>query len=230
VGDTNELRGMVAVKCDPYTFLPQDEKDAFDLCEVFTSIQGEGRDSGAHALFIRLNGCNLRCPWCDTKYSWETGRFVPQEKILREIKEYQARYGSNYIVWTGGEPLLQEEQIYKVILKTRDFYHLLETNGTIIPSRSYLFNAIAVSPKEEFYPEWLSHHNAYVKLVVDDIEKAVKFQSLYHVPSQWFFVMQKTLYPFNLPEHLAKEKELARGCIQHGYNFSPRLQLYFEVK
>ena len=221
---------MVAVKCDPCTFKPEVEGAAFDLCEIFASIQGEGKDSGAHALFIRLNGCNLQCPWCDTKYSWETGRFVPQEKILREIEEYQARYHSNYIVWTGGEPLLQEEQIYKVILKTRDCYHLLETNGTILPSRSYLFNAIAVSPKGEFKKEWLDHHNAYIKLVVETIGEAATFQSKYHVPAQWFFVMQKTEHPFDMPAHLSKEKELARGCIQYGYNFSPRLQLYFEVK
>lgn len=206
------------------------------VCEHFVSIQGEGRDSGAHALFIRLAGCNLACPWCDTKYSWKPGKDYSQQGIINLLKAYKNRYRNNYVVWTGGEPLLQEMKIYSVIDQTREFYHLLETNGTIIPEKPHLFNAIAVSPKpgQTFDGKrWVTIRNAYVKLVVDSISEAVTFQKVYEFPSQWFFVMAKTpqsYRPIDFPALIQKEKEIFKGCIDHGFNYSPRLQIYFESK
>ncbi|MEN6454862.1 MAG: 7-carboxy-7-deazaguanine synthase QueE [Prolixibacteraceae bacterium] len=203
------------------------------VCEKFVSIQGEGRDSGAHALFIRLAGCNLKCEWCDTKHSWNGGTKQTQKEIITNIQEYRQKYKNNYIVWTGGEPLLQELKLYSIQDKTRDFYHMLETNGTIIPEKPHLFNQIAVSPKpgQKFDGKrWVTIRNAYVKLVVDDIQEAVEFQQKYDFPSQWFFVMSKTEYPFNLEQTHKKEMQIAQECIEHGFNMSPRLQLYFEVK
>lgn len=216
-----------------FNFVQAYDKGDLSVCEQFVSIQGEGRDSGAHALFIRLSGCNLRCPWCDTKHSWKDGISKPQESIITEILKYRQQYKNNYVVWTGGEPLLQELKLYSVLDKTRDFYHMLETNGTIIPEKPHLFNQIAVSPKpgQPFDGRrWVTIRNAYVKLVVDDIQEAIDFQKEYDFPSQWFFVMTKTEYPFVLSDYLSKEKTIFGKCIEHGYNYSPRLQLYFEVK
>lgn len=207
--------------------------DPLNVCEHFVSIQGEGRDSGAHALFIRLAKCNLTCPWCDTKNSWKDGQEYPQEVIINLLHEYRKKYRNNYVVWTGGEPLLQELKLYSVIDQTREYYHLLETNGTIIPEKPHLFNAIAVSPKPgQIFDgkRWVTIRNAYVKLVVDTIDEAVAFQRQYQFPSQWFFVMAKTESPFSLDRQIEKEREIARGCIEQGFNLSPRLQLYFEVK
>ena len=84
------------------------DKNPLNICEVFTSIQGEGKDCGTHALFIRLSGCNLKCSFCDTKYSWTEGTQTIQEDIIKKIKEYRDKFNNNYIIWTGGEPLLQE--------------------------------------------------------------------------------------------------------------------------
>lgn len=216
-----------------FNFVQAYDAGNLSVCEQFVSIQGEGRDSGAHALFIRLSGCNLRCPWCDTKHSWKEGQTKTQESIIADITDYRKQYKNNYVVWTGGEPLLQELKLYSVLDKTRDFYHLLETNGTIIPEKPHLFNQIAVSPKrgERFDGKrWVTVRNAYVKLVVDDIQEAVDFQDKHKFPSQWFFVMAKTEHPFDYEKCREKEREIARGCIEHGFNVSPRLQLYFGVK
>jgi organic radical activating enzyme len=174
----------------------------------------------------------LKCPWCDTKYSWGDGWLISQEKLLERIQQYRKEFGNNYIVWTGGEPLLQEMKIYSVIERTKDFYHLLETNGTIIPEKPHLFNAIAVSPKEgqRFEGErWRTIRHAYVKLVVDEIQEAIDFQNKWHFPSGWFFVMCKT-EKAALGDLLDKEKRIFRQCIERGFNYSPRLQIYFEAK
>ena len=209
------------------------DKDPLNLCEMFISIQGEGKDSGAHALFIRLSGCNLRCEWCDTKHSWNKEKTISQDKIIELMCEYRDLYKNNYIVWTGGEPLLQEFKLYAIIEKTRDFYHMIETNGTIIPEKPHMFNAIAVSPKEGMRfdgKRWIQIRNSYIKLVVDTIEEAIAFQKQYQFPCQWFFVMTKTDYPLNILDYLKKEKHIFKQCIEHGFNYSPRLQLYYVVK
>ena len=78
--------------------------------EIFYSIQGESSYAGNPTVFIRTTGCNLRCTYCDTQYSYYEGKLVPIEQILLQIKEYDA----DYVCITGGEPLLQPE-IHKLI-------------------------------------------------------------------------------------------------------------------
>lgn len=207
-------------------YIPVQKYDTSDLniCDRFVSVQGEGKDSGVHALFIRTAGCNLSCPWCDTKYSWGAGTPTPQRDIINHIVEYQTTFNNNYIVWTGGEPLLQQDKIYNIIAQTRDCYHTLETNGTIIPEKPHLFNAIALSPKGDIDPQWITTKTATVKLVVDTIEEADTFQAKYHFPNNRFYVMVKTTPGENQVE---KERELIEECIKRGYNFTTRLQVLY---
>ena len=95
--------------------------------EIFYSIQGESSYAGNRTVFIRTTGCNLRCTYCDTKYSYYEGDYWSFEKILQQIKEYDAEY----ICITGGEPLLQPE-IHKFINILCDQGHKvsLETSGS----------------------------------------------------------------------------------------------------
>ena len=69
--------------------------------EIFYSLQGEGAHSGEAAIFIRLSGCNLRCPFCDTIH--EPCNILTEDEIISQIEEYPA----NWVVITGGEPTLQ---------------------------------------------------------------------------------------------------------------------------
>lgn len=92
--------------------------------EIFHSIQGETTYAGCSTVFVRTTGCNLRCTYCDTKYSYYEGQFQPSEEILEKIKSF----GAPYVCLTGGEPLLQKETLplmktlcdlgYKVSLET----------------------------------------------------------------------------------------------------------------
>ena len=95
--------------------------------EIFYSIQGESSYAGNRTVFIRTTGCNLRCTYCDTKYSYYEGTDWSFEKILQQIKEYDAEY----ICLTGGEPLLQPE-IHKLINILCGLGHKvsLETSGS----------------------------------------------------------------------------------------------------
>ena len=99
------------------------------LSEIFLSIQGESTYAGLPCIFIRLAGCNLRCKYCDTTYSYETKFEKYSEDILKEIRQYKP---IKLVEITGGEPLIQLE-IYDLftILYDNEYEILLETNGTI---------------------------------------------------------------------------------------------------
>lgn len=112
--------------------------------EIFTSIQGEGKYIGHPVLFIRVSGCTRNCSWCDTKYHKE-GKEMSVKQIISRIRKSDC----NTVVWTGGEPMLQEQEMYDIILETGDDYHHLETNGDILPQSPELFSYICFSPKEK---------------------------------------------------------------------------------
>lgn len=99
--------------------------------EIFSSIQGEGVYTGYPTTFIRLSGCNLRCSYCDTKDSWDN---TAPELDLRQLKLDLTKYDRNdYYCITGGEPLLQKEQVISLAnwLVKRGKHVNIETNGSI---------------------------------------------------------------------------------------------------
>jgi len=95
--------------------------------EVFFSIQGESSFAGFPTVFVRTTGCNLRCTYCDSKYSYYEGSNKSQEELLNLIKSF----GTKYVCITGGEPLLQSN-IYSLMktLCDNDFVISLETSGS----------------------------------------------------------------------------------------------------
>lgn len=96
--------------------------------EIFYSVQGEGTSAGLPCVFVRLTGCNLRCTYCDTKYSFYEGT----EKSIEQIIEQVAAYKCNLVEITGGEPLLQIESLDLMTkLCENKFDVLLETGGSL---------------------------------------------------------------------------------------------------
>lgn len=96
------------------------------ICEIFESIIGETSLVGLPAIFIRFSGCNLRCEYCDTKYSWEGGRFIDNGKILSKIQKSRKKI----VYITGGEPLLQEG-LYDLLREIENKRVAIETNGSL---------------------------------------------------------------------------------------------------
>lgn len=104
------------------------------VSEIFYSIQGESRFAGYPCVFIRLQGCNARCVWCDTPYAQD----IDGGKIVSGVEIYEAlnSYKCNFIEFTGGEPLLQEN-IYQLmeLLLAASYQIAVETSGTVDVSR-----------------------------------------------------------------------------------------------
>ena len=118
------------------------------VIEIFESVQGEGRWMGTPVTFIRLAGCNLHCPWCDTKESWgDVGTEMTIENIIKAVDSF----GCATVVITGGEPTIQPDLPRLVKSLREDMYYVcVETNGTNhISWEDGLFNWITCSPKPE---------------------------------------------------------------------------------
>ena len=110
------------------------------VAEQFYSVQGESTWAGKPCLFIRLAGCNLRCTFCDAKFTWEEqGNKVSVQELLKWTNEYPG----TMVELTGGEPLLQEEVYYLVeTLLVLGRTVLIETNGSVsiqhVPSQVHI--------------------------------------------------------------------------------------------
>jgi 7-carboxy-7-deazaguanine synthase len=100
-----------------------------EISEIFLSIQGEGVDIGLPTVFVRTSKCNLQCGWCDTKYSWEPG----EERTIESIMEEVLSYGMDRVCISGGEPMLQAEEVTKLVsmLEAKGVEVTIETNGSI---------------------------------------------------------------------------------------------------
>ncbi len=101
------------------------------MVEIFHSISGEGVSTGNLTSFVRVAGCDLRCTWCDTKYSFkESGYDVPM-MLPEEIKEKVALFGCSEVICTGGEPLEAEKtkRYLPAYLQQSGYRVRIETSG-----------------------------------------------------------------------------------------------------
>ena len=99
------------------------------ITEIYKSLQGESTHAGLPCVFVRLTGCNLRCTWCDSEYTFHGGRKMTTEAVLDEVAQLSPAGGLVEI--TGGEPMLQEREgvpLMENLLKT-GYTVLLETSG-----------------------------------------------------------------------------------------------------
>lgn len=149
---------------------PVANPEAIDFVDVFSTIQGEGPFAGEPAIFVRLAGCNLACPACDTDYTSKR-RSLPPAELVTLICEYreQTCIGANLIVITGGEPFRQSCGKLTRFLIDEGFRIQFETNGTIYdPSMADYWQYVTVicSPKTPSINEKLAPHISHYKYVL----------------------------------------------------------------
>lgn len=99
------------------------------VTEIYKSLQGESTYAGLPCVFVRLTGCNLRCSWCDTEYSFYGGKKMTFEQVVEEVARLSPSGGIVEI--TGGEPMLQERELVPFMQRLLDSRYtvLLETSG-----------------------------------------------------------------------------------------------------
>ena len=110
------------------------------ICELFVSIQGEGLTLGRPSLFIRTGKCSVGCKFCDTKYSWDSGKDYSVGELVEEVKKVSLPY----LVLTGGEPL-EEEELPQLL---RELFRLPFLREVTLETCGFLYREL---PKEKLY-------------------------------------------------------------------------------
>jgi 7-carboxy-7-deazaguanine synthase len=98
------------------------------LIELYKSVQGESSFAGLPCIFVRLAGCNLRCAWCDSEYTFSGGKPFSEDEIVAQI---EALAPCTLIEFTGGEPMLQAKELLPLMqrLLAQGYTLMIETSG-----------------------------------------------------------------------------------------------------
>ena len=234
-----------------------------DEPEIFHSLQGEGISLGLPSIFVRCSGCNLQCNWCDTEYTWnwtgtsfahlkdrpdQASKYDRQAVQIRQSPEEVAaavkRFPCRNVVLTGGEPMLQQQQLTEVcrLLRASDpeYEFEVETNGTLRPDPEFdhLINRYNVSPKllnsgmprsatiiDDVLKWFAATPKATFKFVCrtpDDAAEIAGLQQQFQLPKPRIFVMPEAWNQQTLQERRQAVFEL---CLQHGWRYTDRLHV-----
>ncbi len=98
------------------------------ITEIYASIQGESTFAGLPCIFVRLTGCNLRCTWCDSEYTFSGGKRMSLDDVGAEVLRLAP---VKLVEITGGEPMLQQGEVVALMQRLIDgcYTVLLETSG-----------------------------------------------------------------------------------------------------
>lgn len=217
--------------------------------EIFFSIQGEGKNCGRPSVFVRLSGCNLACGWCDTPYTWDWKKFRREEEAtelgVEEVAREILKDRCKNIVFTGGEPMLQQRALTALMRRLRPkgnegFFFEVETNATILPSAEFdaLIDQYNCSPKlsnssnakrlrerPAVYQRFAHHPKAFFKFVIAselDLQEILGLAAAYQIPKEKIYLMPEGTAARALQE---KKKWLTGACKKNGFLFSPRLHI-----
>lgn len=152
------------MKLNSQTPEKKDYQSTLEVHSIFSTIQGEGPFCGRPAVFVRLAGCNLQCPGCDTEYTQNRER-LNYGSILQNIEErlMSTSSNANLIVISGGEPFRQNITPFCDFLIENDFDVQIETNGSMqIPMELSQLVTVVCSPKTaKLHPSALHRANAF---------------------------------------------------------------------
>ncbi|MBO4634816.1 MAG: radical SAM protein [Bacteroidales bacterium] len=162
--------------------------------EIFYSLQGEGFWTGTPMVFVRLSGCNLQCPFCDTDH--RAFKRMSADEILKEVRRLDRKAQRDNPWWddcghvciTGGEPLIQLDAPLIEVLHHADYMIHVETNGTLpVPP---LVDWVTLSPKEDFVPnaKVVLEEVQEVKLLFDGTLSDESLEYWADFPAKWHFL------------------------------------------
>jgi len=170
--------------------------------EIFYSLQGEGGRQGEASIFIRLSGCNFKCPFCDTDFSG--GDEMTPEEILQTIRAFSCRW----IIWTGGEPTLQLTDSILQFFKQAGYRQAIESNGR--QRLSALLDYTVVSPKLQYGEDYALRYNPRVDEVRLPIQAGQPIPDIQIFPLAQYYFLSPVF-----EESLQNTKRNIDYCIEH---------------
>lgn len=216
------------INIQPISKRDHSEDGSLLVHSIFYTIQGEGPLTGHPAVFVRLGGCNLQCPHCDTEYTEGTRRMSASE-IYAQVEKLHP--GPRLVVITGGEPLRQNIAPLCWQLLDADYQVQVETNGTLpLPENMPHDVWIVCSPKAgKIHPKLSPHIVAYkyVLTAEDMAMDGLPGKVLDHTchpcvarPREGFPVGAVYLQPADLKDETRNRRNLQAvilSCMTHGY-------------
>lgn len=207
------------------------------LSELFFSLQGEGPRAGTPAHFLRLQGCDVGCRWCDTRYTWDPagGTATSTEDVFARLR---ALGEASLLVVTGGEPLAHPGVAELLSRALEQWPHVeVETSGIAPPPLTHPRLAYNHSPKlPSVTPNWeatwrhaaafAANESTTFKLVVgDDPDEAdaLRLIATHALPKDRVMLMPEGLTDVALRERAGR---LAETCKREGLRLSPRLHVW----
>ena len=207
------------------------------MSETFLSIQGEGPSAGTPAHFLRLQGCDVGCAWCDSRYTWDAagGR---ETTLAAAWDALDALGRAPLLVVTGGEPL-SAPGIDRVLGEACARWSRVEveTSGLVAPPLRHERLFWNVSPKLpsvtprwkdtwRHVDAWRAEPHATFKLVVGDgpdLDDALRLIAEHLLPRERTMLMPEGLTDAAVRAHAAR---LTETCIREGLRLSPRLHVW----
>lgn len=200
-----------------------------EVHSIFETIQGEGLYAGQPSIFVRLAGCNLDCPWCDTIYTGDEVRLMAPATVIGAIQKLS---NHKLVVITGGEPFRQDfsDLAYDLVLK--GYTVQVETNGTLYqPNFPHPLTTIICSPKMgKIHKELAPHIDAYkyvaswdsidltdglpIEVLGNKVRKSVAR------PPETGMRVPIYLQPMDSQDpvvNLKNQDAVVASCIEHGY-------------
>jgi len=210
--------------------------DTIDVHSMWRTIQGEGPYVGVPATFIRLAGCNLQCPFCDTDYTSTRERMTAADAIAK-LNEIAPVFNARpLVVITGGEPFRQNITMFvQALLRTQATVQI-ETNGTLfLDDFPYRKVTIVCSPKtKKLHPEMLKNIDAY-KYVVEHGKigdnglpsSALGMPDIPAAPPSTTLLSDIYIQPLDSKDKKQNEANMQAAvdsCLQYGYTLCLQIQ------
>ena len=217
------------------------------VSEIFYSIQGEGRLTGRASVFVRLAGCPLRCWWCDTPYALKASD--GEAMSLAQVVEKVCGFDCSHVVVTGGEPLAAKA-LPELMAALHGAGKHVTVETAAIAVREFGCDLVSMSPKLSHSTPWegefakyaeshekkrlnveaiqyyVQHFDYQLKFVVGgerDVEEVeAVLQQLRGVEREKVLLMGQAQ---TRKELTAAEAKVAQLCLEHGFGYSPRLQV-----
>lgn len=179
----------------------------YRINEIFLSLQGEGRNAGTAAVFVRFSGCNLKCPFCDTDFS-SYKEMTAQDIVNAIYNEVGANPLPSLCVITGGEPSLQLTTELVDLLHDIGMSVAVETNGTRELSENIDF--ITISPKTPFTSnaDVVLQYANEVKVIMTEKISIEEIRSFEKIEADYYYIQ-----PCDTG-YLAPNEKVMQRCVE----------------